>query len=320
MISEYALDPNLLAQRFSEEPYFFNNAFGVEGRILSQYPSSWKRAVWDAFAASALGRNPLARTKLEALMVKLSTSNSVRRGNSHGDIQDWLQRAQREHIDRPFRGILAGGNPADQTEIIPFDVLMEDGGHDLWCGTHSCQPLRQKASLAEAVASLLRCSRHIVFVDPYFAPQQLRFSDSISEFVRVAMDRRSVPDVPRVDIITTETDRHGTPLQGADLASALVFLKDKCSERIRPKIAAEIDVYLSVYLEIAGGQEIHERYILTEIAAVKFGKGLDCELNQASTTRDDLVLLSYDVGQSLWEWYVSGQPKPFNVALSSYQI
>lgn len=320
MISEYALDPTLLAQRFAEAPYFFNNAFGVDGRILSQYPGNWRRAVWDAFAKSALAGNTIARAKLEALMVKLFASSCVKRGNTFSEIQDWLPRTQREHIDRPFRGILAGEDPMGHAATVPIEALWDTGDHELWHGTTSCQPRRQKTPLAAAVAPLLRCAKHIVFVDPYFAPNQNRYIESIPEFIRSAMDKRSVTGAPRVDIVTTRTDRNNNPLQGDELSSSLDWLKDECTKRIRPQIDPQIDVFLSVFLEKVGGQEIHNRYILTEIAAIQFGRGLDCELDPASTTCDDLTLLSYDTGMSLWEWYVSGQPKPFDVALESYHI
>jgi len=320
MISEYALDPILLAQRFAEASYFFNNAFGVDGRILSQYPKTWTKAVWDAFNQSELGNNQIAKTKFTVLLQKLTQKHCVRRSSSYSEIPNWIERAKREHADRPFRGILATAPPQEHAPTVPIDALWDTGDHELWHGTTSCQPRRQNTPLAAAVAPLLRCAKHIVFVDPYFAPDKKRYTESIPEFIRSAMDKRSVAGVPRIDIVTTITDRNNNLLQGYELSSSLDWLKGECTKRIRPKIDDQIGVFLSVFLEKVGGQEIHNRYILTEIAAIQFGKGLDCELDPASTTCDDLTLLSYDTCQSLWEWYVSGQPKPFDVALDRYLL
>ena len=70
MIYEYALEPDLVATWTDRHVcrYFMQNFGFGEGRIVSRYPNSWQRRVWNAFD----GADDFARVRLTELLARLS--------------------------------------------------------------------------------------------------------------------------------------------------------------------------------------------------------------------------------------------------------
>lgn len=129
MIYEFALDPELVATWHERKEYlFFDEKFGLNtGRIISGYPSSkWKKLVWQAFDSSSHGNNENARMRLGALIDAL-WENTAKRKSTFSKIPIWLERAEAEHNERPFRAIIAAENPREHPHVLKSDDLVSKG-------------------------------------------------------------------------------------------------------------------------------------------------------------------------------------------------
>lgn len=137
-------------------------SFGFgEGRIVSRYPKSWQRRVWNAFEGVD-GVDDLDRARLTELLARLS-ERMVQRCNIHWehDPTTWLENAEREHARRSFRAILARANPRNHADVLTETAVDEDNVSG-WAVSHGRPVARNAAEAAEALAPLLRCSSTVI--------------------------------------------------------------------------------------------------------------------------------------------------------------
>ena len=170
MIYEYALEPRLVAgwtDRRDCRHYMQSFEFG-RGRVVSRYPKGWKRLVWDACETT----DELARTRLVELLARLSERMVPRRNVQWDESTSWRENAEREHDRCPFHAILARTNPNSHAQVLTESDL-DNGAAEHWAVSRGLTVRRKAADMAEAVASFLRCSSIVVFVDPYFGLRSL---------------------------------------------------------------------------------------------------------------------------------------------------
>lgn len=113
MIHEYALEPELVATWGNRRDYrYFIDKFGLgQPRIVSRYPERWGNLAWEAFQTRRSATD-IERTRMEALLSRLS-ERMVRRHNPIWEPdQTWLENAHGEHARFPFHAILARANAA----------------------------------------------------------------------------------------------------------------------------------------------------------------------------------------------------------------
>ena len=175
MIYEFALEPELVAKWHDRKEYlFFDEKFGLNtGRMLSAYPKKWKKLVWKAFRSEFGSDDQNAEMRLSALLDML-WENSVKRKSTFPDVPKWLERAEKEHDERPFRAIIATRNPREHPHVLRSDDLVREG-HALWDIPDDPVIPRSAEDIANAAAPILRLCRHAVFADPHFDPNRERF-------------------------------------------------------------------------------------------------------------------------------------------------
>jgi len=64
-------------------------------------------------------------------LIQFLWQNAVKRPSSFPEITVWLERAEAEHAERPFRAIIATNNPRNRSFVIPAKDLIENG-HKKW--------------------------------------------------------------------------------------------------------------------------------------------------------------------------------------------
>ena len=190
MIYEYALEPELVATWTNRKDYrYFMPSFGLgQGRIVSRYPKRWQRLVWNAPRAN----DDFSRMRLEALLNKLSET-MVRRSDIHWDADStsWMENSEGEHEKRPFHAILARENPRNHTHVLT-ELDIDELSTCRWAVESTRSVQRTAARMAGLVAPLLRCSSTVLFIDPYFRPDKLRYRKSFTAFMeRIVQNRRA---------------------------------------------------------------------------------------------------------------------------------
>jgi hypothetical protein len=290
MIHEYALEPELVATWSDRrDGRYFIEKFGVGSpRIVSRFPKRWKRMVWDAYA----GGDDLDRKRLIEVVSRLSEV-MVKRPDAPWDQEaTWLENAEGEHARVPFHAILARANPRACGQVLAADDLDDDTY--LWkCPTGQIVP-RSASAMASAVAGILRTARVVVLVDPYFGPESGRHRRPLQAFLRALVNSRSSGPPARVEVHCSFKSE-----------ATEEFFRSECETRLPQIVPAGLEITLFRLRERAGGESLHNRYILTDIGGVSFGFGLD-EGDEGAT--DDLQLLDRVQYEERWQQYANEPP------------
>jgi hypothetical protein len=296
MIHEYALEPELVATWGNRQDFrYFVEKFGLgQPRIVSRYPKRWKRLVWQAFQSS----DDLERARMVELLQRLGERMVHRTGYSWDQGRAWSENARAEHKRVPFHAILARENPDGHPRVLVAAELND--AIPLWAVPRAVAIARQAADLAAAVAAMLRIARTVVFVDPYFGPDSFRHRVTLEAFLRAAIQGRCVGDLGLVEVHTS-MDNTGT---------RAVF-EAGCEELLPRCIPAGIRLRVVRLDARAHGEQLHNRYILTDLGGVLFGAGLD---EGGHGTTDDLVVLDRAQYELRWQQHVGApafdQPEP----------
>ena len=295
MIYEFALEPELVAKwtSLSDCRYFRDSfAFG-KGRIVSRCPKRWKKLVWNA----SVDADQHERKRLEVLIGHLS-EQMVRRSNPNWDsnLGRWIDNAEREHLRCPFHAIIARTNSNNRPYILAEGDLDPDESA-LWATSDKLVVLRKSADLAKAVASLLQRSSHVIFVDPHFGPERLRYRRTFEAFLEQMVRQRPGCSPHRVEV---HTAAKGTGTEE--------FFRKECETKLRGCVPIGITLLVRRLRETPQGEKLHNRYILTDIGGVTFGTGLD-EGDNGQT--DDLVLMDRRQYDLRWSQYGGDPPQAF---------
>lgn len=270
MIYEYALEPEMVAAWGDYHNHrFFLREFGLgSGRLVSRYPKSWAKKVWDSFD----GTSQMDRKRLEELLVRLKETMVKRKDPVWDDAQEsWLENALTEHARHHFFKIMARNNPGARPEVIAEDTLAASPCPG-WDVPHGMPVNRKAGDMAAAVNMMLGCGRWVKFIDPYFVQGKMGHKRSLTAFLMILAEERPVGPPETIEIHTSG-------------GGATTDYLREFYEKITP---AGLQVTLYRWQERPGGQKLHNRYILTDLGGVSFLHGLD---TGADGEKDDISRL-----------------------------
>jgi hypothetical protein len=299
VIYEFAVDPAVVATWHERERFrFFKGKFGLGcPRVLSMFPDpGWARRVLSSFDEVFAG-NPSdrqdARKRLEALLVQLDVEASRRRRSVASD-RPWLPDAEVEHVQRPFHRLLSTNNPRNNA-----DVLLADDVDEETPGWHMVR--RTPDAIAAALAPMLRFAREVKLVDPYFdASKEDRWVRTLVRVLEVAHDQRRAGEGVSVELHTSvERARDEEALSDIEAERVASNIIQTCKARLPRRLPAGTAVTVVVWSEKDGGEQFHNRYVLTNAGGVLLGTGLDAA-RQGHAAQDDFVLLQREQYVERW--------------------
>lgn len=279
MLHEYALDPSVL-YNFDKVRYFLEK-FGVHhGRLISRFPRKWKKMVYEACASCG-------DTELKNIEVCLINADLklMKTGRLYDDSLAWLINAEKQHSAKPFHAIISNGNPRNIREVLIADTVSEESTPLLRVKREDCVS-RSAEALTRMVQPLLQISTEVLFVDPHFDPTKERFRNPLSHFLTALNGNERVRRI----------EYH----LGDDLGET--YFKAECIKhisRILPKDRAITFVRWKQF-ETNPGDQLHPRYVLTDMGGIRIDVGLD-EGEEGETT--DISLLDWPLYQQRWKDY-----------------
>ncbi len=191
--------------------------------------------------------------------------------------KEWLPNAEEEHNRKPFHAILAKANPNSHPFVLEGHLVEEN--HPLWKVDVSQCMARTPQDVCTCVGPLLKISKQILFVDPYFRPKHYDYRILFAALLDLAVaERNSCPPLLEIFVSTK-----------IDLSEQFFF--DECAKYLPNLIPTGIKIRIGFWSQRNGSEEIHNRYILTERGGVKFGNSLR---EGDAGTSDDINLLSED--------------------------
>lgn len=307
MIYEFALDPELVALWYDPKEFaFFREAFSEgTGRIGSRFPKKWPQSVIKAFRAlPSAKKDSKSEMRLQALLQRLE-EQMIKRESPCADDASWLAKVEAEHRERPFYGILSLVGSDKVAEVMTPHMLINDDPPVAWMIPPNPAPHRTALELSQAVAPLLTSSRHVVFVDPWFDPSPLsgqRYLDSLQAMLAIMWGDKRCFSAPVAELVTAEGNKRGGP-----------GLLSQCLKELPKIIPKGGALKVTVVRQRDGGEKTHNRYILTEVAGVAFGVGLDAARSEDHASTDDICRLSRDQFLKRQGQYVSAPDKNFEI-------
>lgn len=303
MIHEYAVDPAFLLDIVDQTMLcnlLINGLAVGKPCVTAGYPNDLGgKAYTLAKAQLDAARDPraIARWQTRLKLVTDLASRLTRTTTTRHDAVPWGQNFAPEHQRFPFEGILSSKSPARGEPCQNLDWLRAPTCPLLTCPSSDCVP-RNAQSLNEILLPLLQNSAAITFVDPYFFPNK-RFREpyglhlasiAASSHVRV-QGSRTVTIICAVDT-------------GKAACSAIEF-KRSCEEILPSWLPEGLTLNIYRIKSIPGKQEVHNRYILSDIGGVSFGHGTDRSDNDSY---DDINLLSAPQFSRWKAAYTPGSP------------
>ncbi|WP_347259350.1 hypothetical protein [Rudaea sp.] len=282
MLHEYAVDPEMMA--IWERVRYLLGQFGVQsGRLISRYPSHWKKMVYEAMDA-AEGRGnltPVNRTRIAERM-KTIDPKMMARTPSWDSARSWTQNALIEHDRNPFRAILSDENLTNASCVLDYEEL---DTANLWQIEHGAVTQRTPEVVAEKLAPLARISKRLVLVDPYFDPTSRDVTSVLSTILEKCWVGRENNPFEAVEFHTV----HKVEIRN---------FRDECANRLPRLVPRGMQLRVVRWNLRADGDGFHNRYFLTERGGIILPWGL--KAGDGNET-DDLMLLPQELHRHRWQ-------------------
>lgn len=300
MIREFALEPRLVGTWNEDQARYYRSQFSMDsGRVVSRWPAQWRNDVLNAFSESEYSGSTRRRKQLSLFLRKLKGRTIGRPGGEPNPDKTagWLAGALREHERCPFDAILAGSNPGRHSDVLLHGDIDE---HPLWQVPRGLLVDRRAEAMGDAIASTLRLSRRVILVDPYFRPRRRENQEVLGSFCERMFRNRPGPPPERLTILTEFSCKRGRDS----------YFDDACRSELPGRAPEGLRVVVKRLQRREGRDQMHNRYVLTDLCGIQFGTGLDT--GSAGAT-DDVTLLSEQQYRYRWRQYAQEPPADFKV-------
>jgi len=303
MYYEFAIEPTAIAE-WSDFRYLVDKIGWPQGRLLVAYPVAWKAQVLQAIG----NRTPtyIQKQRMVERLKALTVANGlVGRTAMQPPQGSWLQGALAEHHVRPFRAIIASQKPSPCPLCVVDAQHCDEGDEPLLRAPIPPVP-RQARDLVAAVAPLVQHAKSILLIDPYFDANEARFRQVFEGIGQAAVAAR--PGVAIEIALHTSIERafhRGQPRTGEEERRVATNIVNGCRARLASSLPNSIKLTVHLWKQLSGGQELHNRYVLTEFGGASFGAGLD-EQTDGGASRDDVSRLSSEQHSEWLTAYRSG--------------
>jgi hypothetical protein len=260
MLFEYAVEPRAIGSSWHNFRYLIEK-FGFDrGRLISQFPKAWFR---DVYAASATMK-PVERKRIEESLTRARQSKVIRSGRAYDPaLGNWLQNAVAQQATAPFHAIVAEENPANLAGVVLVDDA--DEAHPLMASTHTWGVERVGATLAQAMALLLRSARTILFVDRFFDIADERYKETL----KACLDACATTGVNSAHFEIHFCDHESRPPPE--------IIEREARKWLRGVLPAGTSIALFAWNERDGGEDFHARYLLTDIGGISVDAGFSAD-------------------------------------------
>lgn len=274
LLAEYAIEPQALStwERFR----YVADLCGVPtGRLIADFPNNWCRAVLDAAADIP----PVAKSRVIERLKHLKRSAVIDLGRDFDSTQSWQTNALASHEQIEFKAIIA--SHPESSGLL--DIALLDSSDAAWRVSRELAVPRTATDLGLAASYLLMMADRVIFVDPYFSPEDRRCRKPLMQF----LEHTALP-VSRLEF----------HLCSRNSGSADHFL-DMLRTRLLPDLNRIPDFrndqpfFFIRWNELPSGdgEAVHPRYILTDKGGLRFEHGL-AESGDNETTDVSLLDVS----------------------------
>ena len=269
MHREYAVDPQSLTdiESLVQLMHSFENH---PERLVADCPKRWANDV-NAAVTALKDQNigPIHRLSLKEKLKKLVRENlcRVRKADTwQRSSETWLTYAEREHSIKEFDAIISDSSPADAANTTYALKSLWMKAPECWAQTRQQHVGRKATEIVSAAFSLLRISKRVVLVDPYFCftnPNWANYKPLLIELINQIANLPAGSTNRTVEIHTS--DRYEN----------IQALMDR---EVLPLLPENLKVVCKTWPH----SEMHDRFILTEVGGLSLGHGLAVQRDEGS--------------------------------------
>jgi hypothetical protein len=286
MLLEYSLDPEIFES--VEQFQRIIEACGIsEGRYIANLPSRrWEEVVFKWLRA----KDPNRARRAEELLTQCKRRHGLIPSRV-SKCPEWIEATLEQHKSQPFKAVIT------EKEIFPARISLNDLSVDTdpWKSKRGDRIPIDAVSIGNIAAPLLRISKEIVLLDPYFDPKKARYHESLAQLVKHSIHDGKKPERFECHCKINLNQVKQSPADTADAWSHRFDLD--CRTRLPEQLPSGFQIKIVLWDEIPGKEIMHARYVMTELAALNFEHGLDDSERDATT---DVSWLSPEVHQSRW--------------------
>lgn len=256
MIYEFAVSPELFSD-ISEIKFLFQSFGFEEGRLISDIPKNeWKRAVQKAIKNS--GQKEVRRKYMKEAAFKLFRKASYKRNQQPEQCgQNWIDYVMSAHEERPFRAVILDSNSPEPHDNVFINSEFDLFDNELWNVPKDIIIERQAKKMIDAIKPFIDCSNEIILVDRNFKPEERRFNNVLRELIDVVENR---PFSPKINKLTFHVGDQYEKV-----------MERNCQRHILDLLPTNFKFEIVVWPK----NDLHDRFILSNIGGVSFGQGLD---------------------------------------------
>lgn len=290
MLQEYSIDPD--GFKSVEQFQRIIEACGIsEGRYIAILPNVPMRQWKDLVLENLRAIDPDRVNRARELMDNCIRHNGVL-PSRESICGNWLKATLQQHKSEPFKAVVT------EKEDFPNRTSLDDLSVDTdpWKAKRGDRIPIGAVSIGNAAAPLLRISKEIVLVDAYFDPKQARYQESLAVIVN-----HSIHGGKKLDRFEChcKVNLNQVKQKPADTPEAWAqrFEKD-CGTRLPEHLPIGFRMTIVLWDEIPGKEVMHARYVMTNLGALNFERGLDSSDRHATT---DVDWLTREVYLSRWD-------------------
>jgi len=288
MLSEYAVEPAAIGSDWRTFKDLIDRFGADKGRLISRLPAKWERKVIQAAREAGV---PDVRMTDIVERLRDSKHKVVDFNRTYDHDADWIDNALREHADRPFRAIICDAERAACSEAMEPDDCSD--AHPLFRATTSCDVTRTADHIADALHTLTAVSKEVDIVDPYF---DLRPARGNYLATLVSLLARLAGEPGQTKAIRIHFRDHDTR------PSAEILARDG-SAQVTGLLPPGYRIELYAWSEKQGGEDFHDRYVLTDLGGIMIGAGLSADGPEESAA---FTLLNFEHAQGLRRRFSDG--------------
>lgn len=284
MFYECAISPESLFEIAIDRRNYrdFIKGFSTGGNLLYSELPKLKRNKKRLLELLNDNHSELQKKRLEDLIIFLN-NNKVSRTYDYVGEMSWLDNITAVNRIEQFDHVVSS---------TPYENLSVTNIDEFFGLNYARQRIvtRVAADMTSIISCLLKTSEYIIIVDPYFSDKKRWWNVFIS-LLRVSANN-SYKKFLKIDVVFDGSKEHSPTVN---------YLADKLN---RENLVFPTNLALSVTFKSlsarAGNEQLHNRYVLSNLAGVCFMHGLD-----EGEGTDDVSILSEEVYNKRWENYTT---------------
>lgn len=288
MLSEYAVEPAAIGADWRTFKDLIDRFGAEKGRLISRFPTKWEKKVIQAAKEAGV-----ADVRMSSIVERLSHSKHkvVNFNRDYDHEAEWISNALREHSTRPFKAIICNSGKVTCAEKIEPDDCSD--AHALFRAATSMDVTRTADQIANALHTMTAVSKQVDIVDPYFDLRPVK-GNYLGTLVSLLARLAGAPGQTKA--IRIHFRDHDTR------PSAEIIARDG-SAQFTGLLPPGYRIEFYAWSEKLGGEDFHDRYVLTDLGGIMIGAGLSADGPEESAA---FTLLNFEHAQGLRSRFSDG--------------